>query len=85
MIGARRDGPTAVSVQQDDGPWSGGSGGPVDELATVFARMSGLLLSEENVAEDTAITLLTARAQRSSRSLRETARGVVRSTVRLRR
>ena len=26
-----------------------GTAGPVDELATVFARMSGLLLSEETV------------------------------------
>jgi GAF domain-containing protein len=51
----------------------------------VISTAKGIVMAKESVGEDAAIALLTARAQRSSRSLRETALGVVRSTVRLRR
>ncbi len=51
----------------------------------VISTAKGIVMATEGVGEGGAIALLTARAQRSARSLRDTASGVVRSTARLRR
>ena len=51
----------------------------------VISTAKGIVMARESVGEDAAVALLTARAQRGAQSLRDTAAGVVRSTVRPRR
>jgi GAF domain-containing protein len=59
----------------------------VDALRTrdVISTAKGIVMAREGVGEDAAIALLTAQAQRSARTLRETALAVVRSAARARR
>jgi GAF domain-containing protein len=50
-----------------------------------ISTAKGIVMAREGVGEDSATAILMARAQRNSRTLRETAQGLVRSTVRPRR
>jgi GAF domain-containing protein len=59
----------------------------VDTLRSrdTISTAKGIVMAREGVDEDTAMAILVSRAQHSSRTLRETAQGLVRSTVRPRR